>query len=267
MIPKTIHYCWLSGDPIPAKLRRCMDSWSERLPGFEFMLWNFDRFDIESSIWVKQAFEAKKYASAADYIRLFAVYTHGGIYLDMDVEVIKPFDEAMLQAPLMLARENDETKLIEAGCFGAEKEHFYIKKCLDYYTDRQFSAEDAEGYIYTLPKVMTAVLHGYAGGHSMGAIYPQDYFTAKNGKTGIVHTTKNTYCIHHFAGSWLPPARQFYERIRNKSIKLFGITPGRLLVLPLFVIMLLKVSGINGFKSRVKTALAKTSSGRRVRKN
>ena len=42
--------------------------------------------------WVKQAFEAKKYAFAADYIRFYALYNYGGIYLDSDVEVLRSFD-------------------------------------------------------------------------------------------------------------------------------------------------------------------------------
>ena len=91
MIPKIIHYCWLSGNPIPKNLEDCMKSWKKKLPDYKFMLWDFNRFDINSSIWVREAFNAKKYAFAADYIRLFALYNYGGIYMDMDVEVIKPF--------------------------------------------------------------------------------------------------------------------------------------------------------------------------------
>ena len=74
MIPKIIHYCWLSNDPIPKDLQKYMKTWKEKLPDYEFMLWDFNRFNINSSIWVKQAFEAKKYAFACDYIRLYAVY-------------------------------------------------------------------------------------------------------------------------------------------------------------------------------------------------
>ena len=32
MIPKIIHYCWLSNDPIPQKLKECMETWKEKLP-------------------------------------------------------------------------------------------------------------------------------------------------------------------------------------------------------------------------------------------
>ena len=114
MIPKIIHYCWLSNDPIPEKLQEYMKSWKEKLPDYEFKLWNFDCFDINSSQWVKEAFEAKKYAFAADYIRLYAVYNYGGIYMDMDVEVIKSFNP-LLNNDYLLGYENQIG--IEAGIF------------------------------------------------------------------------------------------------------------------------------------------------------
>ncbi|MDR1147828.1 MAG: glycosyl transferase, partial [Spirochaetaceae bacterium] len=117
MIPKIIHYCWLSNDPIPENYERCMATWKAKLPDYEFILWDTARFDMNSVLWVKQAFDVKLYACAADYIRLYAVYSRGGIYLDMDMEVVKPFDE-LLKADTMLAYENNVNHNIEAGCFG-----------------------------------------------------------------------------------------------------------------------------------------------------
>lgn len=98
MIPKIIHLCWLSGDPYPPKIQKCLESWKKFLPEYEVMLWDGNRFDLNSSSWVAQAF-AKKYAFAADYIRMYALYHYGGIYLDSDVEVLKSFDE-LLTLPL-----------------------------------------------------------------------------------------------------------------------------------------------------------------------
>ena len=92
MIPKIIHYCWLSDDPVPSDLQKYMRTWKEKLPDYEFMKWDFNRFDKQSSKWVAQAFDNKKYAFAADYIRLYALYNYGGIYLDMDVEVLKSYN-------------------------------------------------------------------------------------------------------------------------------------------------------------------------------
>lgn len=212
MIPKIIHYCWLSGDAIPDKLQRCMDSWKKFLPDYEFILWDLNRFDVTQSLWVQQAFEAKKYAFAADYIRLYAVYNYGGIYMDMDVEVIRNFDE-LLNADYMLGMETKEG--VEAGIFGAKAYNPYIKKCLEYYEGRTFIKKDGSYDIRPLPAIMFEIL---SGNYTLlmrknieldfipNAIsfFPPDYLTAKSYETGKVKVTENTYTIHHFAGSWIP---------------------------------------------------------------
>ena len=155
MIPKTIHYCWLSGDPIPQDLLRCMESWQRVLPDYEFKLWNFNVFPKNSSLWVKQAFDAKKYAFAADYIRLYAVYNYGGIYMDMDVEVVKSFND-LLSRDYILGYEKAEG--IEAGIFGASPKAEWLKKCLDYYDGRSFINGDGSMNMTPLPKIMYNIL-------------------------------------------------------------------------------------------------------------
>lgn len=221
MIPKTIHYCWLSNDAIPDNLQKCMNSWKEKLPDYEFVLWNFNKFDINSSLWVKQAFEAKKYAFAADFIRLFAVYNYGGIYLDMDIEVVKPFDDLLLNN-IMIAYEDNKTKTIEAGCFGTEKGHPFIKACLEYYAGREFSLKVIDDG-YTLPRIMKKV---YMEHHEFELMhfYSSDYFTAKKFRTGIIKTTEHTYAIHHFAGSWFSDQEKDNRKAMEKIVSLFGDT-------------------------------------------
>ena len=88
-IPKIIHLCWLSGDPYPEKIQTCIDSWKKNLPDWEIMIWDTNKFDVNSTEWTKQAFAEKKYAFVADYIRFYALYNYGGVYLDSDVEVLK----------------------------------------------------------------------------------------------------------------------------------------------------------------------------------
>lgn len=94
MIPKVIHFCWLSGDPYPAKIKKCMKTWKKVMPDYEWKLWNLENFDLNSApAYVKEAVKARKWAFAADYIRMYALYTEGGFYLDSDVKVLKRFDE------------------------------------------------------------------------------------------------------------------------------------------------------------------------------
>lgn len=157
MIPKIIHYCWLSSDPIPADLLSCMESWKKFLPDYEFMLWNFERFPKDKSKWVRDAFDNKKYAFAADYIRIYALYHYGGFYLDMDVEVVKPFDD-FLSLNTVIGYENSKTKGLEVAAFGVEKHSSWIKACLDFYNTREFVNIDGSFNIQPLPGVIRRCL-------------------------------------------------------------------------------------------------------------
>lgn len=209
MIPKIIHYCWLSGDPIPDNLQKWMSTWKDKLPDWEFWLWDKSRFDINSVEWVRQAYEVKKYAFAADYIRQFAVYTYGGFYMDMDIEVVKNLDN-LLHRPYVLGAETEYG--IEAGVFGAEKDSPVIKACLDWYVGKSFIKEDGTMNMRGCPLVMMEAISNkyevrisskFIDDKQVVSLLPSDFLTAKSSETGLVTKTKNTITIHHFAGSWL----------------------------------------------------------------
>ena len=199
MIPKIIHYCWLSNDPIPKDLKKYMKSWKEKLYDYEFILWDLNRFDLNRSLWVKQAFEAKKYAFAAAYIRLYAVYNYGGIYMDMDVEVIKSFND-LLRNDYILGYE--AAKGLEAGVFGAPKKAPWVKEVLEYYTSKEFALPNGLYNDTPLPIIMDEVLNADYITNKKIVPLPTDFLTAKSYKTGKITITPNTYTIHHFAGSW-----------------------------------------------------------------
>jgi hypothetical protein len=206
-----------------------MDTWREKLSGYEIILWDTKRFDITSTLWTKQAFETQLYACAADYIRLYAIYTHGGLYLDMDMEVIKSFDP-LLDTDILLAYENHISENIEAGCFGAEPGHPYIKKCMEHFENTplfepsllpeilRLKKSERHEFINPIisPELMKNVLRDYFS-HDKYPVYSWDYFTAKNVVTGNIETTKHTFTIHHFAAQyhsweWLK-ARALKQRI------------------------------------------------------
>ena len=91
-IPKVIHYCWFGKNPKPPLIQKCMDSWKQVLPEYEIIEWNEDNFDVAENQYAKEAYENKKWAFVTDYVRLKVLYEHGGIYLDSDVEILKPMD-------------------------------------------------------------------------------------------------------------------------------------------------------------------------------
>lgn len=217
MIPKIIHYCWLSNNPVPQKLLDCMDTWKKYMPEFEFILWDTQRFNINSTLWTRQAFNSGKYAFAADYIRLYAVYTCGGIYMDMDVEVLKSLEPLMTKNYILgYEKENG----IEGGIFGGEKNAFWLKKCLDYYQDRPFIRPDGTFDIRPLPQIMFECLEDE---RKFFIIYPNEYLTAKSYETGIITVTENTYTIHHFAGSWHGKKQKLFKTVA----KFIGLNAAR----------------------------------------
>ena len=144
MIPKIIHYTWFSGEPFPEEIKTCVDSWEKHLLNYEFRLWNMNAINNIDSIFLKEAISEKKWAYAADFVRLFAIYNEGGIYLDTDVIVYRSFDP-VLDQKAFIGKENSihfeggfSAQYLTSHCFGAEKGHPFIKKCLDYFERRHF---------------------------------------------------------------------------------------------------------------------------------
>ena len=139
MIPRIIHLCWLSGDPYPEPIKKCIESMYEKLPNYEIKIWTRENFDLDSVQWVREAFEAKKYAYAADYIRFWTLYNYGGIYLDSDVEVLKTFDDFLNHKSFF---GFEYINIPEAAVMGAEKDVAWIKRCLDWYDGKSFFEKD-----------------------------------------------------------------------------------------------------------------------------
>ena len=95
MIPKTIHYCWFGHGEMPQLAKDCIASWHRFMPDWNYKLWNEDNFDVNSTPYTKEAYEARKFAFVTDYVRLYALYTEGGVYMDTDVEALKPYDDLL----------------------------------------------------------------------------------------------------------------------------------------------------------------------------
>lgn len=228
MIPKVIHYCWFGRGKMPKLAEICIASWKKYLPDYELRLWNEDTFDVNSNLFTKQAYESRKFAFVTDYVRLYALYHHGGVYMDTDVEVIKNIDY-FLQFPAFSGFETDIH--IPTGLMASAKGGNWVKYLLTYYDDLAFIKEDgsfhATSNTYTIGE-MTKKL-GFLPNNTYQIIdnevhiFPKDYFCPKSQISGKIELTKNTYCIHHFSGSWIPAKAKRLTTIKRLLMQIFGV--------------------------------------------
>ena len=188
------------------------------MPDYDIIRWNFDRFPREKSCWVDQAFDNHKYAFAADYIRLYALFHYGGIYLDLDVKVLKSFDD-LLDLPYFVGQEKTPSG-IEAATIGFPPKHPLIRQLLDRYENRPFIKDDGIMDIEPLPYIIRRYIDAqynyfvisnkedFSYEPNVFNVFTADFFSPKKYDTGEVKITGNTYSIHNFAGSWLPQKTQ-----------------------------------------------------------
>ncbi|MDR1346106.1 MAG: polysaccharide biosynthesis protein [Bacteroidales bacterium] len=221
-IPKKIHWCWLSGDPLPKNLQACLNSWQRVMPDYEVICWDMRRFDIHSVPFVADACAARKWAFAADYIRLYALYTEGGVYLDSDVRVFRKFDKFLNHAAFSGIEHHSGTKswaeneqfavacnAIQAAVIGAEKGNVWIKECMDYYLRTPFKLKpNGEVDVEISPVVLARCAAGYGFRHDAHfndlqelrggiVIYPQKVFA-----TAYAGATMRSHALHLCDGSW-----------------------------------------------------------------
>lgn len=221
MIPKTIHYCWFGRGEMPELVVHCIDSWKRHLHGYQLVLWNEDSFDINMSSYTREAYKAKKFAFVADYVRLYALYHHGGIYLDADVEMLRTPD-AFLNHRAFTGCEIEESVWVTAVVMAAEKGHPWIEGLLNAYSDKEFILQNGELDMTPITKLVTRLTmedYGWIPENRYQVlenglnIYPFEVFCAKNWRTGKITVTDDTYMVHHFSGSWLPNFSKFKIRI------------------------------------------------------
>lgn len=227
MIPKRIHYCWFGRGEKPKLAEKCIESWKKYCPDYEIIEWNEDNFDINCCTYVKEAYEQRKYAFVTDYVRLFAMYTHGGIYMDTDVEVVRSLDEFLDNH----AFSGFESEIyIPTGIMASEKGFPLFKYLLSYYDKNHFVNEDGSLNTTTNVCTITEMLtpRGFVPNGKFQivdgfALYPRDYFCPLEDSTGKMYKSKNTATIHWFNKSWIPQNRRIRSKITKVFHRYFGV--------------------------------------------
>jgi mannosyltransferase OCH1-like enzyme len=224
-IPKIIHYCWFGKAKHTSIQEMCFVSWKKQLSDYQFILWNESNSDMNHP-FIKFAYENKKFAFVADYVRLKAVYDCGGIYLDTDMFLIKNFDDLLSHDFFIGAQDS---MLISAGIFGSTKEHKYIKECLNYYEDPNPKEWQLR---LAIPRVLTRAFKSYVNKKDVNfsklikekelIIYPPEYFyplpfdVNKPFQSDFLkYATEDTIAIHLWEGSWID--FDIFQLIRRKN--------------------------------------------------
>lgn len=226
MIDKKIHYCWFGKGEKPDIVKKCIKTWEDKLFEYEIIEWNEDNFDINCNQYVKEAYEAKKFAFVSDYVRVYALYNYGGIYLDTDVEVFKSFDDLLDNESIWGFEQED---YIATSTIGAKKGNKIIGDFLNLYEDISFYKEDGSYNDLTNVAMITDLLINKGvkmnGQYQMiedATFYPQTFFSPYDYINCRKFITEDTYCMHHFYKSWLPLSVRLKGQVKQCIAKMIG---------------------------------------------
>lgn len=206
VIPKKIHYCWFGSRKLPEHFQKNIDTWQKYCPDYEIIEWNESNYDVSKNKYMQQAYEHKKWGFVPDYARLDIVNTHGGIYLDTDVQMLKSFD-VLLQYDFFCGFENTGSVNLGQG-FGAIKKHPIIEDMLREYEKLEFVKPDGSLNTTASPVYQTAALarwglkkNGTLQQTDNFLVLPSEYFAPVN-EFGYGIPTADTFSVHQYAATW-----------------------------------------------------------------
>ena len=229
--PQIIHYCWFGPNPKPDSIKKYIENWRIVLPDYEIVEWNESNFDINICEYTKQAYENKKFAFVSDYARLFALYHHGGIYLDTDVELCS--DPKHLTQNFDVIFGFEESNFVATSTMFAKPKSDFIKEFMLSYHERQFSLPGGKLDLTTNVANLTNRLLeiGLARNNKKQVlttskevinILPQEYLSPFDYINLIDNRTSHTITVHHYGNSWGSRTDSIKKGIKNFLIKIFG---------------------------------------------
>lgn len=218
-ISPIIHYIWLGRGEIPDLEKKCMETWHRVCPDYQVIRWDESNYDVTKNVYMREAYEAGKWSFASDYARLDILYQHGGIYLDTDVEILRPLDD-LLKVKGFMGFESKNLVAMGLG-MGAMKKHPMVKRMMDDYENRHFLRKDGSYDMISCPYIQTALLSRF--GLQLNnqlqniedmLILPQECLNPDNNM--CAHITENSYTRHHFSGTWTSTENR--QRIRKMML-------------------------------------------------
>ena len=256
MIPKIIHYCWFGHNPYPEVVTECMKSWRAMCPDYEIKCWNEDNFDYKSCQYAREAYEAKKWAFVSDYARLKILAENGGIYVDTDVELLKPLDD-LLKNEAFMGFEHGLG--VNSGLItGAEKNQKVISELKKQYEKMHFLNQDGSLNMTSCVKYTTDFMMG-KGLKKENAkqiiegvtVFPTEYFCPKNQFTEKVDVKENTYSIHRYVGTWADDTVKYGQKLKKKLRKKYGMSIGTVLYVIEYSYYVARIDGLKTLFGKV----------------
>jgi len=227
MIPKIIHYIWLGGRPLPKIAEKCIESWKKLCPEYEIKRWDETNLDVNKYQFTKDAYDAKKFAFVSDVFRTEILYNEGGIYFDIDVELIKPIED-VLDAECVMGFET--SNMLAPGLLMASKKgNVDLLNILEVYKNIKFNINNMKSF------VVCEIFTSYYEKKGLKRIdqtqqienskfYSSEYFSPIDVVTNKKRITKNTRSIHWYNASWYSPKQKFLNKIKKFiNILTFGL--------------------------------------------
>ena len=226
MIPKIIHYCWFGGKAKPELAKKCIKSWKKFCPDWELREWNEANFPISDYPYARYCLENGKWAFLSDFVRLVVVEEHGGVYLDTDVELLKPLD-SLCEYDAYYGFEDE--RYVNTGLgFGAVAHHETVKAMKERYLALE-PGEQGDFPLITCPQLNTKALkklglikNGQRQSVAGAEILPSDYLSPYEYTTGRMRKTENTVSVHWYSKSWVSPAEKLRSKLTQPLHRIFG---------------------------------------------
>ena len=223
MIPRKIHYCWFGGNELPKLERDCIASWSRVMPDCEIVRWDESNFDFDQCAFSREAHAAGNWAFVSDYARFKILCENGGIFLDTDVELLKPLDE-LLVLDAFTGFTKDSSFVAPGLVVASEAGGHVVGDAVSRYEAMELLSQRGRIHPQSSPRVLTALLEESYGLVRSGklqkldgmTVFPAEWFDPIDPHTGERKVTAQTHSIHHYSGTWLLPAKKYRLELRKK---------------------------------------------------
>lgn len=229
MIPKILHYIWFGGHEMPELAVKCIESWKKYMPEWEYKCWNETSLSLILSsqrgkegcwldympLYVRQAYEARKFAFVSDYVRLWALEQYGGLYMDVDFEVFRPFDDLMDKYPAFAGYEGSKRQPVMQGVIASEAHGAWVKDMLATYNNRMFIKPD--GSLDLTPNTSYFTNRLESQGFIADGI-EKDFYLEENIENNISnHADGKVFMLHVFPVYYFCPVLTTGENVRNSE--------------------------------------------------